>query len=100
MFYEFRWIAWNIEKVQKHGLDIKDVESVLNRARRPFPKPIGNEKWEVIGATTGGKWIQVIYLIDDAHDDRLFVIHARPLTIAERLRFHRQRRGRGRGKGQ
>ncbi|MGB7157324.1 MAG: hypothetical protein WBD40_04610 [Tepidisphaeraceae bacterium] len=89
MFYDFRWIAWNIGKVEGHGLEPTDVESVVNRARRPYPKPIGNEKWLVIGATESGQFIEVIYLIDA--DDALFVIHARPLTLKERRRRGRRR---------
>jgi uncharacterized DUF497 family protein len=84
MFYEFRWIAWNIDKVEGHGLSITDVEYVINNASRPYPKPIGNEKWLVIGATRSGNVIQAIYVIDD--DQKLFVIHARPLTTKERRR--------------
>lgn len=87
MFYEFRWIDWNIEKVHGHGLAASDVEYVINTARRPYPKPIGNEKWLVIGKTRTGTVIQVIYLADS--DERLFVIHARPLTRNERLRQRR-----------
>jgi len=48
VFYDFRWIAWNVEKIEGHGLTIADVEYVVNHARRPYPKPIGNEKWIVM----------------------------------------------------
>jgi uncharacterized DUF497 family protein len=89
MFYGFRWIGWNISKVERHGLTISSVEYVVNHARRPFPKPIGNDKWLVIGPTRGGRIVQVIYLINE--EDTLFVIHARPLTPKERL-WHRRRR--------
>ncbi len=84
MPYDFRWIDWNIGKVEGHGLTPPQVEYVINRAHRPFPKPMGNEKWLVIGSTQSGKPIQAIYLVDP--DDVLFVIHARPLTPKERLR--------------
>jgi uncharacterized DUF497 family protein len=87
MFYDFRWIAWNIEKVERHGLSVLDVEHVVNNARRPYPKPIGNDKWLVIGPIRSGTIIQVIYMIDV--DDVLFVIHARPLTFKERRRHRR-----------
>lgn len=89
MSYDFRWIEWNIEKVERHGLTIEDVEFVVNNARWPFPQPIGNEKWLVVGPTRGGRVIQVIYLADIGGG--LFVIHARPLTLMERRR-HRRRR--------
>jgi uncharacterized DUF497 family protein len=84
MFYDFRWIEWNIEKVERHGLMAEEVEHVVNNARRPYPKPIGNQKWLVVGPTRRGVFIQVIYLI--GADERLYVIHARPLTPNERRR--------------
>lgn len=55
--------------------------------RRPYPKPIGNEKWLVIGPTRSGTVIQVIYVVDS--DDTLFVIYARPLAPKERRRRSR-----------
>jgi uncharacterized DUF497 family protein len=88
MFYEFRWIDWNIGKLDMHGLTVDEVEYVVNSARRPFPRPIGNEKWLVIGSTRSGSVIQVIYLVDA--DERLFVIHARPLNPKERRRRRKQ----------
>ena len=84
MGYDFRWIDWNVDKVEAHGLGTRDVEDVVNEAVGAFPKPIGNEKWLVIGRTHEGRVIQVIYLVDA--DERLFVIHARPLTPKERRR--------------
>ena len=87
MFYDFRWIDWNVEKVEGHGLSVADVERVVNQARRPYPKPIGNEKWLVVGPLPGGRVIQVIYLVDE--DEKLFVIHARALSNRERKRHRR-----------
>ena len=88
MFHDFRWIAWNIGKIEGHGLTVDSVEYVVNNARQPYPKPIGNEKWLVIGSTPGGRFIQAIYVVDA--DQALFVIHARPLTPNERRRRGRQ----------
>lgn len=88
MSYDFRWIAWNISKVEGPGLTVADVEYVVNHALRPYPKPIGNEKWIVIGATPSRLVIQVIYLADP--DDTIFVIHSRPLTPKERSRRRRR----------
>jgi uncharacterized DUF497 family protein len=87
--YEFRWIDWNIGKVEGHGLSIGDVEYVVNNARRPYPRPIGNEKWLVVGPLRSGRIIQAIYVIDA--DETLFVIHARLLTPKERRRRRRNR---------
>jgi uncharacterized DUF497 family protein len=87
VFHDFRWIDWNVQKMESHGLVVREVEHVVNNARRPYPKPIGNEKWIVIGATSSGRMIQVIYLVDN--DGSLFVIHARPLTDKECKRHRR-----------
>ena len=70
-------------------MTVADVEYVINHARRPYPQPLGNEKWLVIGPTPRGTVIQAIYLVDA--DDTLFVIHARPLAPKERKRRRRRR---------
>ena len=62
---QFRWIDWNVAKVESHGLTTEEVEDVVNNAQRPYPKPIGNGKWLVIGSTPREPRIQVIYLADD-----------------------------------
>jgi uncharacterized DUF497 family protein len=87
MSFVCRWIDWNVRKVEGHGLTVEEVEYVVDHARRPYPQPMGNEKWLVVGPTRAGKPIQVIYLVDD--DDTLFVIHSRPLTPKERRRHRR-----------
>lgn len=86
MWYEFRWIDWNLEKVARHGLTQAEVEEVVNSARS---FTASGEKRRVAGVTRGGKWIQVIYLIDQ---DALFVIHARPLTPTEASAARRRKR--------
>ncbi len=50
--YVFRWNAWNVGKVELHGLSVEEVEYVVDSARHP--KPIGNEKWLVVGPTRSG----------------------------------------------
>ena len=37
MAYDFRWIPWNVGKVESHGLAVREVEYVVNDARRPYP---------------------------------------------------------------
>jgi uncharacterized DUF497 family protein len=87
VYYDFRWIDWNLSKIEKHGLTPGDVEYVVNRAQKPYPKPMSNEKWLVVGAMRNDRMIQAIYLIEPQQN--LFVIHARPLTRAERRRHRR-----------
>ncbi len=47
-------------------------------------------KFLVWGATTAGRLLQVVFLLDQ--DDSVFIIHARPLTEREKRRRRRQRR--------
>jgi uncharacterized DUF497 family protein len=63
---------------------------VIRNARPPFPQQIGDDKLLVMGRGTGGKFLQVIYLLDP--DDTIFVIHARPLTDREKRRYRRRTR--------
>jgi hypothetical protein len=44
----------------------------------------------VQGKGRGGRYLQVVYVVGE--DDRLFVIHARPLTNREKKRLRRRRR--------
>ena len=85
MIYAFRWIDWNLGKIAKHGLIAEEVEFVINRAKRPYPQRIDDDKWIVKGLTPGKSYIQAIYVIDD-DGETIFVIHARPLTPKEKSR--------------
>jgi uncharacterized DUF497 family protein len=87
--YSFRWIDWNEEKVTRHGVTPEEVEHVVNHARRPFPEQHG-EKLFVAGPTAAGRWLQVIFVLDDS--ETAFVIHARPLNETERKRFRKRSR--------
>ena len=51
----------------------------------------GDGKWLVRGRGQGGRWIQVVFVLDD--ENRAFVIHARPLTVREKRRSsHKEER--------
>lgn len=85
----FRWIPWNRNKViQRATLD--DVEHVVNQAAPPYPQRIREGKWIAIGATPGGRLLQVIYLLE--RDRTVFVIHVRELTEREKRRWRRRKR--------
>jgi uncharacterized DUF497 family protein len=91
----FRWIGWNRDKIARHGVSPAEAEHVVNRARRPYPKRAGDDKWIVIGSAAKGRQIQVVFLYDDderSDEDTIFVIHARPLTDAEKRRQRRRKR--------
>ena len=78
----FRWIEWNVEHATKHGCSIEEIESVVQSARRRFPRKIDRSKWLVIGRGAGGRFVEVIFLLDP--DATVFVIHAMPLTTRRR----------------
>ena len=70
---DFRWTEWT--HVARHGVEPEAAEEAVLGASRGFPRRIGDEKWLVWGA-----------------DGSVFVVHARPLTDAEKGRYRRRRR--------
>jgi len=87
---EFRWNDWNVEHIGRHGIVPDEAEKVILGARRPFPLARADDKWLVWGRGRSGRWVQVVYVLDE--DDTVFVIHARPLTDREKRRLRRKRR--------
>jgi len=87
MWFDFRWIAWNLDKIDQHGLHRDEVEFIVCNAQRPYPHRSGPNKWTGRGFTQGGRALQVIDVFDD--DGAVFVIHDRPLTRNERLRLRK-----------
>ncbi len=86
----FRWNAWNLDHATRHGVSPAEAEAVVEAARSPFPEQIGDDKLLVMGRGRGGRWVQVIYVVDD--DGTLYIIHARPLTDPEKRRLRRRLR--------
>jgi uncharacterized DUF497 family protein len=87
---DFRWNPWNIEHVGRHSVDPDEAEEVVESARSPFPRRIGDEKWIVWGRTEAGRQLQVVFVLDE--DGTAFVIHARELTEVEKRRERRLRK--------
>jgi uncharacterized DUF497 family protein len=87
--YDFRWIAWNVNHVARHGVTPAEAEYVVNQARRPFPRRIEDDKRLVWGQTADGTYLQVIYVLDP--DGAVFVIHAMPMTQKQKRQFKRRR---------
>jgi len=87
---DFRWNEWNSDHATKHGVTEEEAEMVVREAEPPFPEERGDGKWLVIGRGVGGRWVQVIYVVDD--DDSLYIIHARPCTDREKRRYRRRMR--------
>lgn len=71
MWFDFRWISWNLAKIAKHGVEPDDCEWVVRRSR---PRRSGRDKFIVRGRTRQGRLLQVVYLMDD--QITVFVIHA------------------------
>jgi uncharacterized DUF497 family protein len=87
---EFRWNGWNEEHLAKHGIAPEEAEDVVRGARSPFPLVQDDEKYLVWGPGSGGRLLQVVFAIDAG--DSVFIIHARPLTEAEKRRYRRRLR--------
>jgi uncharacterized DUF497 family protein len=87
---QFRWIDWNRDHIGQHGVEPIEAEMVVRNAKPPFPDQIGDDKMYVAGRGFGGRFVQVIYILDP--DDTVFVIHARPLNDREKKRLRRRTR--------
>jgi len=86
---DFRWNQWNIEHLSSHGVDPDEAEEVVQAARNPFPRRIGDDKLLVWGPGRGGRLLQIIFVVDD--DGTAFVIHGRELTNREKRSYRRKR---------
>lgn len=87
---DFRWNDWNIDHIAEHGISPEEAEYVVENASQPYPDMIGDGKALVIGRTSAGEYLQVIFIFDD--DGTVYVIHARPLTDKEKRRYRRRMR--------
>ena len=85
-----RWNDWNVEHIQRHGVEPEEAEDVVAGARQPYPRYHGDGKWLVWGPGRGGRLLQVVFVLDE--DDTVYVIHARPLTRREKARLTRKRK--------
>jgi uncharacterized DUF497 family protein len=65
-----------------------EVEALA--AGRGFPRRVGEDKWLTWGADERGRLVQVVFVLEE--DGSVFVIHARPLTEAEKRRHRRRSR--------
>ena len=87
---EFRWNRWNIDHIAEHGVDPEEAEMVVAGARNPYPLRYPDDKFFVWGRGRGGRFVQVVYVLDD--DRTIYVLHARPLTDQEKQRYRRRER--------
>ena len=87
--YDFKWIEWNLDKITLHNVSRPEAEYVVSHPLRGYPR-LAHEKRQTWGKTAAGEYLQVVYVIEP--DDRVFVIHARPLTENEKRQARRRRR--------
>jgi uncharacterized DUF497 family protein len=87
---QFRWIDWNRDHINEHGVRPEEAEMVVRNAKPPYPEDAGDDKFYVVGRGVGGRYLQVAYIMDP--DGTAFVIHARPLNEREKRRFRRRTR--------
>jgi len=86
----FRWNEWNLDHATRHGISPGEAQNVVASARAPFPQQLGDDKLLVMGRGNAGRFVQVIYVLDD--DATIYVIHARPLTDRQKRQLRRHKR--------
>jgi hypothetical protein len=84
--FVFRWVPWNLEHATQHGVTVAECERIVRRGRH---RRAGGGKFRAVGRGDAERWLQVIFAL--TIDDEVFVIHARPLTEAEKRRERRRR---------
>jgi hypothetical protein len=104
----FIWTDWNRDHATRHGVTIEEAEYVVTHAKPPYPAYQGDFKFLVRGQADSGRYVQVIYVMEsdatgieyaqvdlmrlDPDEDGYYIIHARPLTAAERRTLRRRKR--------
>ncbi len=71
---EFRWNAWNVQHIAKHGVTPEETERVVRNARKHRRHRKGS--WVVHGRGISGRKVEVVYVKDP--DGTFYVIHAMP----------------------
>ena len=61
----FRWNEWNEDHIGQHGVLPEEAEYSVNNAAPPYPEYVGHGKWLVRGQASGGRFIQVVFVIED-----------------------------------
>jgi uncharacterized DUF497 family protein len=86
----FRWNAWNVDHIARHGVMAREADAVVRAAKQPYPLWRSDDKWLVWGRTQGGRMLQVVFVLDAL--DAIYVIHARDLTPREKSRYRARRK--------
>jgi hypothetical protein len=68
----FKWIEWNIDKIDAHALTVADVEASFDRIYSLQERRDGS--FQMAAETPGGRRIWVIWRYDREQDDQFDVI--------------------------
>jgi uncharacterized DUF497 family protein len=79
------WDEWNTEHIEKHGISIEEIESVIS------DDPVATESYKnrllVIGPSWLGRMIAVVIGRVPATEGAWYVFSARPASRRERTRY-------------
>jgi uncharacterized DUF497 family protein len=78
----------DLDHATQHGVSTDEIERVIFNAEAPYPEQCGDEKFLVIGRGAGGRFVQVVFVVDE--DGPIYPIHARPLNDRVKRRLRRR----------
>jgi hypothetical protein len=64
---QFKWIEWNLGKIEAHALSAEDVESAFDRVYSLQKRK--DDSFEMFAETSSGRRIWVIWRFDREEDD-------------------------------
>ncbi len=88
MPFRFWWDELNIEHIADHGVEPYEAEEVIDDD--PFIVRAGKDRYAAYGQSDSGRYLLVVYA--KKSNQRLRVITARDLTLAEKRRLKQWRR--------
>lgn len=80
-----RWNEWNIEHIQRHGVNQDEVEEVCYS--RHFAIKSGRGKMALWGQTADGRYLFVVLVIEDYGDH--YPISARDMDEREKKQYRK-----------
>ena len=63
---QFKWVEWNIEKIDAHALSVEEVEAAFDRVYTLDPRKDGS--YQMFAETPTGRRIWVIWRYDREDD--------------------------------
>lgn len=64
---QFKWIDWNLQKIDAHGLSVMEVEGAFERVFRLEERRDGS--FQMLAETPAGRRIWVIWRYDRENDE-------------------------------